>query len=174
MLNYLLWLVIYWYPLRYTVIHYLIGKVSGMEKMSQENSVVAALLASVRTSWKVTIHYINGALLILFHKPLYVDRNLASIKNYFFLPMFIRSWKGCKDELCTWLVTCNILMMKTFTSKPCIPLSTYIIIVRFQIPKHNCNNHFKNTKLYYRLFKTGQFVDSCSLYSALCPHSFVH
>ena len=53
------------YPLKYRAIQYIIGKVSDMVKMSQEGLVVAVLLASVRTSWKVTFYYINGALLIL-------------------------------------------------------------------------------------------------------------
>ena len=38
------------YPLRYRVIQYLIGKISDIVKMSQEESVVAALQVSVRTS----------------------------------------------------------------------------------------------------------------------------
>ena len=33
-----------------------------MVKMGQESLVVAALLKFARTSWKVTIYYINGAL----------------------------------------------------------------------------------------------------------------
>ena len=53
-------------------VQYLIWKVSDMVKMNLEDSVVAALLASVRTSWKATIYYINRALLILFWKSLYV------------------------------------------------------------------------------------------------------
>ena len=52
------------------VVQYLIGKLSDMIKVTQEGLVVAALLASVRTSWKVTNYYINSALLILNHKPL--------------------------------------------------------------------------------------------------------
>ena len=39
--------------------------------LNLKNSIVP-LLTSVRTSWKVTIYYINRALLILFGKPLYV------------------------------------------------------------------------------------------------------
>ena len=61
----------FWYPFRYRVIQYLIGKLSDMVKMGQDSLVVAALLASVRTSWKVTIYYINGALLILNRYALY-------------------------------------------------------------------------------------------------------
>ena len=45
-----------------------------MVKMGQDSLVVAALLASVRESCKVTIYYINGALLILFHNPLYMSK----------------------------------------------------------------------------------------------------
>ena len=37
-------------PFKYSVIQYLFGKVSDMVKMSQEGSIVTALLASVRTS----------------------------------------------------------------------------------------------------------------------------
>ena len=55
----------FWYSLRYEAIHYLIGKVLDMVKMSQEGSIVIVLLVSVRTSWIVTIYYINEALLIL-------------------------------------------------------------------------------------------------------------
>ena len=62
----------FWYPLNYRVIQYLIWKDLDMVKMSQEESVVAAPLAYVRTSWKLTIYYINGVLLILFCKPLYL------------------------------------------------------------------------------------------------------
>ena len=58
-------LMYFWYPLRYRVTQYLIGKVSDMVKMSKEGSVVITLLTSVRMSWKVTIYFINGALLIL-------------------------------------------------------------------------------------------------------------
>ena len=52
------------YPFRYKVIQYLIGKPLDMVKMSQEGSMVTALLASVRSFCKVTIYYINWALLI--------------------------------------------------------------------------------------------------------------
>ena len=58
-------LLYFWYQLRYLVIQYLIGKLSDMVKMDKKGLVVAALLASVRTSWKVTIYYINRALLKL-------------------------------------------------------------------------------------------------------------
>ena len=40
-------------------------KASGVDDMRQEGLVVAALQASIRTSAKVTIYYINGALFIL-------------------------------------------------------------------------------------------------------------
>ena len=43
-----------------------------MVKIGQDSLVVAALLESVSASWKVTIYYINRALLILKWKPLYV------------------------------------------------------------------------------------------------------
>ena len=43
-------LLYFCYHLRYRVIQYLIGKLSDMVKMGQEDLVVAALLASVRTS----------------------------------------------------------------------------------------------------------------------------
>jgi len=36
-----------------------------MVKMGQDSLIVAALLLSVRASWKVTVYYINGALLTL-------------------------------------------------------------------------------------------------------------
>ena len=39
--------------------------------MIQVSKVVAALSTSIRTSWKVAIHNINGALLILNLAPLY-------------------------------------------------------------------------------------------------------
>ena len=52
----------FWYHLRYRVIQYLIGKLSDMVKKGQEGLVVAAFLASVRTSWKLRIYYINRAL----------------------------------------------------------------------------------------------------------------
>ena len=55
----------FWYPLRYRGIQNLIGKLSDMVKMGQESLVVAALLASVLASLKVTIYYINRALLKL-------------------------------------------------------------------------------------------------------------
>ena len=58
--------------MRYTVIQYLIKKLSDMVKMGQYSLVVAALLASVKASWKVAIYYINGALLILNHYALYI------------------------------------------------------------------------------------------------------
>ena len=61
----------FWYPLGYRVLQDLIGKLLDMVKMGQESLVVAALLASVRASWKVTIYYINGALLILNRYALY-------------------------------------------------------------------------------------------------------
>ena len=51
--------------MRYRVILYLIGKLSDMVKMGQKDLVVAALLASVRTSLKVAIYYIHWALLKL-------------------------------------------------------------------------------------------------------------
>ena len=60
----------FWYPFSYKVIQYLNGKLSDMVKLGQEDLVVAALLASVRISWKVTIYYINGALLKLNHYAL--------------------------------------------------------------------------------------------------------
>ena len=44
------------------VIQYLIGKVSVVVNMSQEGWGVAALLTSIRSSWKVQICYINGAM----------------------------------------------------------------------------------------------------------------
>ena len=50
-----------------------------MVKMGQDSSVVARLLASVRVSWKVGIHYTNGALLILNLAP------LQHIPNKFFI-----------------------------------------------------------------------------------------
>ena len=40
----------FWYQLRFRVIQYLNGKLSDMVKIGQEGLVVAALLASVRTS----------------------------------------------------------------------------------------------------------------------------
>ena len=43
-----------------------------MAKMIQESKGVAALLTSIRTSWKVEIYYIIGALLILNLAPLYI------------------------------------------------------------------------------------------------------
>ena len=43
-----------------------------MVKMSQEDSVVAALLESFRMSQKVTIYYINWALLKINRYALYV------------------------------------------------------------------------------------------------------
>ena len=58
-------LLYFWYPVKDKAIQYLNGKVSGMVKMSQQGSIVTALLASFRKSWKVTIYYIIGALLIL-------------------------------------------------------------------------------------------------------------
>ena len=60
----------FWYSLRYRIIQYLIGKLSDMVKIDEDSSFMAALLASVRVSWKVTICYINGALLILNWYPL--------------------------------------------------------------------------------------------------------
>ena len=57
---------------RHRVIQYLIWKLSGIVNMIQEDLVVAALLGSVRTSWKVTIYYINGALLKLNRYALYL------------------------------------------------------------------------------------------------------
>ena len=63
-------LLYFLYPMKYRAIHYLIGKVSDMVKMSQKGSIVTALLASVRASWKVTIYYINATLLILNQQPL--------------------------------------------------------------------------------------------------------
>ena len=47
------------------VIQYLIRKPSDMVNLSEDGSVVAALLLIVRTSRKVTIYYMNRALLIL-------------------------------------------------------------------------------------------------------------
>ena len=44
---------------------------SDMVKMSQEGSVTTVFQASVRTALKVTIYYINGALLILNWQSLY-------------------------------------------------------------------------------------------------------
>ena len=49
--------------MRYKVIQYLIRKLLDMVKMIQEGKVVAALSRSIRTTWKVGIYYINGALL---------------------------------------------------------------------------------------------------------------
>ena len=66
----------FWYHLRYRVIQYPIEKLLDMVKMGQEGLVVAALLESVRTSWKVTIYYINSALLILKWKPLCMYYNV--------------------------------------------------------------------------------------------------
>ena len=57
---------------------YLIGKVSDMVKMSQEGLVVIALLASVRTSRKETIYYIQQTALIPGQSPLY-----DMIRGYF-------------------------------------------------------------------------------------------
>ena len=41
--------------------------------MTREGLVVAALLASVRASWKVPIYYLNGALLKLNRYALYLE-----------------------------------------------------------------------------------------------------
>ena len=51
---------------------YLTWKLSDMAFMREEGLVMVAIQASVRNSWKVTIYYMNRALLILFRKPLYV------------------------------------------------------------------------------------------------------
>ena len=75
-------LLYFWYPLRYRVIQYPIGKLSDMVKMIQDDQIMAALSTSIRKSWKVWIYYINGALLIL---------NLAHIP---FLT-FIRGTRVC-------------------------------------------------------------------------------
>ena len=58
-------LLYFWYPLRYMIIQYLIGKLSDMVKIGKESLVMAALQVSVRASWKVTIYFINRALLKL-------------------------------------------------------------------------------------------------------------
>ena len=50
---------------RYRVKQYLIGKLLNMVTIRQEGSVVTALLAIIRMSLKMTVYYINGALLIL-------------------------------------------------------------------------------------------------------------
>ena len=55
---------------RYRVIKYLIGRLSYMVNSREEGSGEAVLLASVRTSLKVTIYYINRALLMLNRTPL--------------------------------------------------------------------------------------------------------
>ena len=52
----------FWLPLRYRVTQYLIRKFSDMVKMGQEGLVVAALLVSVKSSWKLKIYYINRAM----------------------------------------------------------------------------------------------------------------
>ena len=54
------------------VLQYLTGKFSDKVKMGQEGLVVAALLASIWTTWKVSIYYINGGLLKLNRNALYV------------------------------------------------------------------------------------------------------
>ena len=51
-------------PLEVWIIQYLNEKLSDMVKMRQKDLVVEAILASVRTSSKVPIYYINGVLLI--------------------------------------------------------------------------------------------------------------
>ena len=61
----------FWSSFRCRVILYLIGKLSDMVKMIQDGKVVAVLSTSIKTSWKVGIYYINGALLILNLAPLY-------------------------------------------------------------------------------------------------------
>ena len=67
--------------MRYRVIQYLIGKLSDMIKMGQESLVVATLLASVSASWKVTIYYINEALLKLNRYALYISEKIKFHKS---------------------------------------------------------------------------------------------
>ena len=60
------------------------GKLWDMANMSQESLVLAALLASVKASWKVILYYINRALLksIITHciyKGLKDENNLGSL-----------------------------------------------------------------------------------------------
>ena len=77
-----------WYPLMYRVIQYLIEKLLDMVKIFQVRLVVAALLASVRASWKVTIYYINGALLKLIHYTLYVTEKCSIFTSPQWLSIF--------------------------------------------------------------------------------------
>ena len=75
------------------VIQYLISKLPNMIFMREESLFVVALLASVRTSWKVTIYYINRALFIPNRAALYTsdfvtmwtitekDTGIASLKS---------------------------------------------------------------------------------------------
>ena len=53
----------FWYPLRYSVEHYLIGKLLDMLQICQESLVLASPLKSFKTtSRRMTIYYINGGL----------------------------------------------------------------------------------------------------------------
>ena len=56
------------------VIKYLIGKLSDIVKMIQEDKVVVAFSAFIRMALEVGIYYINRALLILNLAPLYKFR----------------------------------------------------------------------------------------------------
>ena len=51
---------------------YIIGKLSDIVFMRKEGLIVAALLESVRESWKVAIYYINEAFLKLNCYTLYI------------------------------------------------------------------------------------------------------
>ena len=77
----------FWCPLRFSVIQCLIGKFLDLVKMGQDSFVVAAVLASVRASWKVTIYNINGALLILNRYALYLSSGLYS-STYIFWTLY--------------------------------------------------------------------------------------
>ena len=69
--------------MRYRVIQYLIWKLSDMVFMRQEGLAEVVLLASVRASWKVTIYYINGALLKLNRNSSDLGLDVANFLNDF-------------------------------------------------------------------------------------------
>ena len=97
-MNFQLCPVIFWYPLSSRAIQYFIGKLLDMVKMGQEKLLLAALLISVKASWKLKYYYIDRALSKLNCYPLHEnpkwkpkktktkqrDRFLYSHSNIFF------------------------------------------------------------------------------------------
>ena len=104
-------LLYFQYPFKYRIIKFLIWKLLDMANMRLEGSLVAAFLASDRTSWKVTIYHIRPCR-FFHHKPLYLWLKVRILGLYNALEI---DWtlKPKIDRLFGWIL---IVLSDTYTA----------------------------------------------------------